>query len=72
MAEVATTLTPDELKIEGDGLRDELIVFSGHLKRLGYDFTENVEPLLGDSAVEALGSFDLMRLQVRVKSLQKL
>jgi hypothetical protein len=52
-AEWATTLTPVELQVEAEGLRDELIVLSGDLKKYGHDFTKNLYPLLGDVAVAA-------------------
>ena len=42
-------MEPD-LDEERDNLRDELTILSGDLKKLGYDFTDTVRPLLIDTA----------------------
>ena len=39
-----------DLDEERDKLRDDLIILSGHLKNLGFDFTDTVRPLLIDTA----------------------
>ena len=36
--------TEPDLDEERDKLRDELIILSGDLKKLGYDFTKTVDP----------------------------
>ncbi len=56
-AEVATTLstlTPFQLKIEADSLREELVLLSGDLKKYGYDFTKTLDPLRIDPGFSSI------------------
>jgi hypothetical protein len=55
------------LQIRVDGLRDDLIFVCGNLKKMGYDFTMTLEPLLREPASDEL----VQRITARLQSLQE-
>ena len=55
------------LQIRVDGLRDDLIFVCGNLKRIGYDFTMTLAPLLSEPASDEL----VQRITARLQSLQE-